>query len=354
MFENLTSNPVGLTALGYVGVASHRLDDWHEFASGLLGMQLAHNSRGTRAFRMDDRRQRILVHDGPRGFFGWEVADAAALDQVANRLDQHGIAHEPLGRLTGERFVRDGLALRDPAGNLLEIVYGPETTDEPFRPGRTISGFRTGALGLGHAVLTAPDVESLARFYTQVLGFRVSDYMYEPFKACFFHLNPRHHSLALVQAPSIGMHHLMVEMMMLDDVGQAYDIARTREKTVNVTLGRHSNDNMFSFYANTPSPFMVECGWGGRTIDPDGWQPIELADGPSLWGHERGWLDEATRAAARKIRMEAAERGSRAPVHVQEGNYDLGLNCRWFSGLKGTDAYAVSPYTASRKGLKHP
>lgn len=199
-------------------------------------------------------------------------------------------------------------------------------------------------------VLTAPDIEPLARFYAEVLGFRVSDYFREPFTACFFHLNPRHHSLALVQAPYAGIHHLMVETMMLDDVGQAYDIALTRQNAVNVTLGRHANDNMFSFYANTPSRFLLECGWGGRSIDPDDWQPFELPDGPSLWGHERGWLTEEGRIAARKIRMEAASRGSRAPAHVQQGNYDIGAECQWFSGVTGTEAFVTSPYAASKRG----
>lgn len=338
-FETLTPAPAGLQALGYVGIASDRLDDWQGLASGMLGMQLADSTRSTRTFRMDDRKQRILVSDDPRanqrGFFGWEVADAAALDAVANRLDAHGIPHEPMGRLAGERFVRDGLRFSDPVGNQMEIVYGPQIADDPFLPGRNISGFRTGVLGLGHAVLTTPDVERLARFYVEVLGFAVSDYFSQPFKACFFHLNPRHHSFALVEMPFVGVHHLMVEMMMLDDVGQAYDIALTRENAINVTLGRHANDYMFSFYANTPSKFLLECGWGGRTIDPGNWRPVEMHDGPSLWGHERGWLDEGGRAVARRIRMEAAERGSRARVQVQDGNYDIGINCRWFSAAKG-------------------
>jgi hypothetical protein len=44
----------------------------------------------TLAFRMDDRKQRITVDaDGGEGigFFGWEVADAAALDALAGRLE---------------------------------------------------------------------------------------------------------------------------------------------------------------------------------------------------------------------------------------------------------------------------
>lgn len=132
----------------------------------------------------------------------------------------------------------------------------------------------------------------------------------------------------------MGIHHLMVEMMMLDDVGQGYDLAQEREDGVGVTLGRHTNDNMTSFYANSPSKFLVEYGWGGLTLDPGSWRPYELTDGPSLWGHERAWLPAEGRAVAREMRLSAAARGRRAPVHVQEGNYDLGLNCAWFAALK--------------------
>ena len=34
-----------------------------------------------------------------------------------------------------------------------------------------------------------------------------------------------------------------------------------------MTLGRHSNDYMTSFYIHSPSHFFVEYGWSGRAID---------------------------------------------------------------------------------------
>ena len=40
---------------------------------------------------MDDRKQRVVVsEDGGEGvaFFGWEVSDAATLDQIAARLEK--------------------------------------------------------------------------------------------------------------------------------------------------------------------------------------------------------------------------------------------------------------------------
>jgi len=172
-------------------------------------------------------------------------------------------------------------------------------------------------------------------FYVDLLGFSLSDYMQRPFRAYFFHINARHHSLALIETGKNGMHHLMVELFSLDDVGQCYDVALSQKECVSVTLGRHTNDLMTSFYAKTPSSFMVECGWGGREIDPQTWRPFEMQDGPSLWGHERVWLPPADREVAREMRMRAAASGLRAPVQVIEGNYKLMPGtCPWWDGVR--------------------
>jgi 2,3-dihydroxybiphenyl 1,2-dioxygenase len=327
-----------LQALGYAGFGSAALDDWRQFGTGLVGLQAVERSSSLLAFRMDDRKQRIVIDRSmPEGarFFGWEVADAAALEALAARLEQArvDVTAEPQ-TLADTRRVRGLISFHDPAGNRLEAFYGPEIDDTPFRPGRSISGFRTGPLGLGHAVLTVEHIEPVMAFYVDVLGFALSDYIEKPFRAYFFHINPRHHSLALIETGTNGMHHLMVELFSLDDVGQSYDIALSQENRVGVTLGRHTNDLMTSFYAKTPSSFMVECGWGGREIEPATWKPFEMHAGPSLWGHERIWLPPKDREVAREMRMRAAASGLRAPVQVIDGNYRLmSGTCAWWDGM---------------------
>ena len=328
-----------LQALGYVGFGSSALDDWRQFGTGLVGLQAVERSSSLLAFRMDDRKQRIVIDrampDGAR-FFGWEVADAAALEALAARLEKAEIdvTAEPQA-LAADRRVRGLISFRDPAGNRLEAFYGAEVDDTPFSPGRSISGFRTGPLGLGHAVLTVENIDAVMPFYVDLLGFSLSDYMQRPFRAYFFHINARHHSLALIETGKNGMHHLMVELFSLDDVGQCYDVALGQKECVSVTLGRHTNDLMTSFYAKSPSSFMVECGWGGREIEPSTWQPFEMQDGPSLWGHERVWLPPSDRDVAREMRMRAAASGLRAPVQVMEGNYKLMPGtCPWWDGVR--------------------
>ena len=76
-----------IQALGHLGIGSAKLDDWSSVATGTLGLQAVDRGSGMRAFRMDDRKQRLIidptVSDGGRTF-GWEVADAASLDALAS------------------------------------------------------------------------------------------------------------------------------------------------------------------------------------------------------------------------------------------------------------------------------
>ena len=209
---------MSIQGLGYVGVRAKSLEDWSDFGTKFLGMQLVDKSRSSLALRMDDRKQRVVVsEDGGEGvaFFGWEVADAATLDAL------RGTARE--GRRRRSRAARarsptsagskDLIVFADPLGNRLEIFHGAETASEPFKPGRSISGFRTGPLGMGHAVLHVKNINDAVPFYRDVLGFRLSDYMLRPFNAYFFHANPRHHSIAFIETGRNATHHLMVELL---------------------------------------------------------------------------------------------------------------------------------------------
>jgi 2,3-dihydroxybiphenyl 1,2-dioxygenase len=338
---------MSIQALGYMGVRSRSVEDWAGYGTRQLGLQRIDKSTSTLAFRMDDRKQRIIVNqdsgDGI-GFFGWEVADSTALHNLASRLEASGVKVARGTRaLADERHVADLIVFQDPIGNRLEAFHDAESTSDPFLPGRSISGFRTGALGLGHVVFgveSADTVNKMLPFYRDLLGFRLTDFYSEPFEARFLHVNPRHHSLAFVATGKNEFHHLMMELFSFDDVGQGYDLASADDR-VATTLGRHTSDFMTSFYSRTPSQFMIEYGWGGRSIDPENWQPHERRSGPSLWGHERVWTSEEVTKKARALRHANAANGLRAPVQVMEGNFQVmpGV-CPWWDHVKNTSRVA--------------
>ncbi|BAM92190.1 putative biphenyl-2,3-diol 1,2-dioxygenase [Bradyrhizobium oligotrophicum S58] len=321
-----------ITALGYIGIKSSQAEQWGRMATELLGMQRIDRAAGMQAYRMDDRKQRLIVDgggDGGLAVMGWEVGDAAALARLAGRLEDNGVkVISGSQALADERHVTELICFQDPAGNMIEVFWGAAVASDPFRPGRPISGFRTGALGMGHVVLNVEEVEPLLPFYRDLLGFQVSDFGLTPYKLYFFHVNGRHHSFAMVGSGRRTLHHFMVELGSLDDVGQGYDLAQLDDGRVAYTLGRHTNDHMTSFYVNTPSGFFIEYGWGGRVIDPTTWQPHETFDGPSLWGHERLYLPDEPRKRLRDMRLSAAARGVRVP----DPNVPP-LNCAWLDAV---------------------
>ena len=280
--------------LGYLGFEVRDLAVWEPFAVDVLGLAVASRGEGTLDLRCDDRAARFFLTQGPAddvAFFGWEVDDDAALDALATRLGGSGVeVRAGTDEEARRRGVRRLLKLQDPSGHPLEIFHGASRATSPFASAHVISSFVTGNQGLGHVVISANEPERSMAFYRDLLGFRLSDRI-----ACdihgyavditFFHGGPRHHSVAIGGPQRKRVHHFMLEVASMDDVGLAFDRALRGGVRITQTLGRHPNDRMFSFYAKTPSGFHFEYGWGGRTVDDATWKPTTY-DHISEWGHQ--------------------------------------------------------------------
>lgn len=141
-----------LQALGYVGFGSADLDDWRQFGTGLVGLQAVERSSSLLAFRMDDRKQRIVIDRSlPEGerFFGWEVADAAALEALAAKLEtsQVDVASEP-GTLADNRRVKRLISFRDPGAIVSRHFTAPRSTIRRSFPAVRFPGFAPARSGL--------------------------------------------------------------------------------------------------------------------------------------------------------------------------------------------------------------
>jgi 2,3-dihydroxybiphenyl 1,2-dioxygenase len=290
---------VNVRALGYLGIEVSDLDRWAAFATDILGLAISgRDTDGTLYLQMDERHHRFALHPGPAddlAYNGWEVASAAELAAIGEQLRAAGTSFETGDAGLCARRAVDGLLwFRDPSGIRTEVFYGAHAAAQPFVSPRAISGFVTGEQGIGHSVLAVDDPDATLRFYRDVLGLRVSDFMtFSPqpgvtLSMTFMHCNPRHHSLAFMKNPNAvrRISHLMIEVGTIDDVGRTFELCEQRGIPIAMTLGRHTNDWMFSFYVGSPSGFMIEYGYGGRQVDDAGWQ-IETYDATSFWGHRR-------------------------------------------------------------------
>ncbi len=291
---------MSVSTLGYVVVESADLPKWRSFASEAIGlMEGAPGPDGSLRLRIDQRPFRIAVVPGSAERFlaaGWEFADEAALAACLDSLRQAGVPVAAASAADAEnRAVRSLYRCKDPSGNALELYTGRHVDYLPFASPRGLSGFVADEQGMGHVVLPAPSLEETRAFYLQHLGFGDSDQMWlqmspnpaDPKLGIYFmHArNPRHHSLALMGAPvPSGCVHIMLQARSLDDVGYALDRCIAQGIHISSSLGKHSNDMMVSFYAQTPGGFDLEFGCDGLEVDWRTWVPTTSLI-PDLWGH---------------------------------------------------------------------
>ena len=147
---------------------------------------------------------------------------------------------------------------------------------------------------IGHVVLRVSDLARSVEFYTQILGFKVSDVYPEemmPGGMVFMRCNADHHGVALVgglEALSSGheLHHFAFEVASVDEVFRARKLLR--ERGVPITFhGRRRAGVQIAVEFNDPDGHWLEIYWGVDQIGTDGAvRPKEQWD----WAHS---LEEA-------------------------------------------------------------
>lgn len=291
--------------LGYVVIRTPDQGAWDKFLLDIVGaMPGRHPEDGARHYRIDDRSFRFRIEQGEQDRLvaaAYRVSSAAELDALRQRIEAFGRACEVgTPKAAKVRGVDRFFATTDPTGNGLEFYCGDSIDDTPFVSAQGVSGFVTGDMGLGHAVFAAPDFETSHKFYRDVVGFNDTDLPHfkmsdDPedngFRLAFMHAdNGRHHSVALGEHPPtpVGCVHLMVELKAIDDVGRVHDRMRAAGIHESASIGRHANDQAFSFYMRTPSGFDLEVGADPLVVDPKTWKTTSI-NKISDWGHVWSW-----------------------------------------------------------------
>jgi len=253
---------------------------------------------GSLTWRNDNKAQRLIVQPGPANdavFVGIEAAGQAAFDRACKRL--HDVGYELVEGTesdAAQRRVGRLVHVATPWGTRVELVVGLAEATTPFESSLFPGGFLTDGVGFGHVVFVTTAFDESHRFLTEGLGFAQSDWIEMQIaegielEVRFYHCNARHHTVALAHAPfelPQKLHHVMVETNERDDVGAAFDRAWDSGLEIPMGLGRHDNDRMFSFYVKSPAGFLVEVGYGARTIT-EPWSDNRRYDAMSAWGHK--------------------------------------------------------------------
>ncbi len=196
----------------------------------------------------------------------WGVATRRDVDRIGKELgrdrdvraDRDGTIHsvDDGGVNIGIRVWRHGKEPRYPASPPLNAPGARGRVDAPSPIYQRAKPFR-----IGHIVFAVPDVRKAERFYTERLGFSLSD-RYAGGAATFLRYAPRadHHNLFMLRLPSriTDLHHIAFEVHDIHEVfGGGLHFAKRGWKTA-VGPGRHPISSAYFWYFANPLGGMVE------------------------------------------------------------------------------------------------
>jgi len=225
--------------------------------------------------------------------------DEADLVATQQRLSLLGVAST----------ISDGvLRCADPLGDhevVIEVATQPplstSTPDPLNRPGdlRRANRRSAAAIGaalptprrVGHVVFGTTDVAASTRFFTEGIGFKISDVIGDGI-GTFLRCSPDHHNMLLMPAPVPCMNHYAVEMDDVDAIGLAGTrVVSERPEAAIYGIGRHVLGANLFWYLLDPSGGMFElfsdmdqitddAAWEAEERRDD-WDPFTIAS----WEH---------------------------------------------------------------------
>ena len=214
-----------------------------------------------------------LDKSGGMAYAAFALADTAHLERLRQTLTDAGVAVRPLA---APLFYEGAYAVKDPDGNTL--VFGipvQQRTVNDALPGR-----------LQHLGLRTVNATVMTDFYTDILGFRVSDLVRDQngdLTASFLRSDPEHHSIAIFRAPTTQLDHLCCETTSWNDIRDWGDHLAARYIEIEWGAGRHGAGNNLFIFVRDPDGVPVEFSAELQHC------PYEQE--PKVWKHEQRTLN---------------------------------------------------------------
>lgn len=197
---------INIKRLGHVALSVPDVKETADFYEKILGMEISDRVGEAVFLRCNDDHHCLALYPGEkRGLhhLGLEVNDKEALQAVREELSSHG--HEPIKRIYEEPGHGEAYCYQDPDGFLLEIYEGMESVN------KTLPKNNLRPVKFGHITLMSQDLKTSLAFYTEFLGFRISDTL-EDNSLVWLRCNQEHHGIAIINAGVSKVNHYCFDL----------------------------------------------------------------------------------------------------------------------------------------------
>jgi 2,3-dihydroxy-p-cumate/2,3-dihydroxybenzoate 3,4-dioxygenase len=276
---------INLLDIRYVRLGTANLATADDFARGVLGLEHARSEAGGRYFRSDNRDHTLVYFEGdPRDHtVGFELRTPDELEAAATELSNLGVdVRSGSADECEQRRVKSFIHFKDPTGNKIDLVVGPHHSGRRYFPSRD-----AGITGFSHIGLCTTDAQRDERFWTQVLGARVSDRIGD---AALLRIDEVHHKVALFPTTRAGVQHVNHQVEGIDDVMRSWYLLQSKGVRIAFGPGRHPTSGAMFLYFEGPDGMVYEYSTGVRTISPEEeatYQPRQFPRGNEsfcMWG----------------------------------------------------------------------
>lgn len=227
----------------------------------------------------------------------FEVDTDAELAALAARLNQAGV-ELTLSARDGNADLGDTLWFSDPDGNRIEISVTAE--DALSLPPANGQGRRTRLhpYALQHLALRTVNLEDMVEFYTEALGFDISDWLLR--EAVWLRCNNDHHTIMLIQGKQ-DIDHIGYSIPSGAEILTWADYLSQQQRTVLWGPGRHgAGHDLFLRFADADNIHVELSAELQQYYDHDVTTPPRLwhsrLSALNLWGVMPAWVREETRA----------------------------------------------------------
>ena len=252
---------IDLTDIRYVRLGTKDRAAVDRYARQIVGLELARDEGGAHYYRSDARDHTLVYFDGDPAdhTVGFEIDTLDELDAAGALLSDAGVRVRHGGSdECVQRRVRAFLNFRDPSGNGIDLVVGPHHSGKRHFPSRD-----AGITGFSHVGLRTTDAARDERFWTEVLGARVSDRIGE---AALLRIDEVHHKIALFPSNHAGVQHVNHQVESIDDLMRAWYLLQQRGVKIVFGPGRHPTSGAMFLYFEGPDGMIFEYSTGVRLI----------------------------------------------------------------------------------------